>query len=143
MPSTDNPLHRYQPEDPPTLSANVTAPFPGQPGVFLSSVDMDDGVLKAEARATADGANYPVCDGRSDQVHSSCPSFPVGMPTAGQGVVVSLRVRSGGGRAGRGEERRSPALGRGGFAQAAWRVLRRRTVTAVPPPATISAAAAP
>ncbi|MFI8888383.1 beta-propeller fold lactonase family protein [Streptomyces sp. NPDC053813] len=26
MPSTDNPLHRDHPEDPPTLSANVTAP---------------------------------------------------------------------------------------------------------------------
>ncbi|MGW3661399.1 hypothetical protein ACWD6R_39855 [Streptomyces sp. NPDC005151] len=26
MPSTDDPLHRDQPEDPPTLSANVTAP---------------------------------------------------------------------------------------------------------------------
>ncbi|MFG2408109.1 hypothetical protein ACGFR8_27970, partial [Streptomyces brevispora] len=26
MPSTDDPLHRDQPEDPPTLPANVTAP---------------------------------------------------------------------------------------------------------------------
>ncbi|MFE4366747.1 ISL3 family transposase [Streptomyces sp. NPDC056835] len=67
--------------------------FPGLPGVFLSSVDMDDGVLRVEARATAEGANCPVCDGWSSRVHSSYLRFPVDMPTAGQGVVVSLCVR--------------------------------------------------
>lgn len=67
--------------------------FPGLPGVFLSSVDMDDGVLRVEARSKASGANCPVCKSRSGRVHSSYLRFPVDMPTAGQGVVVSLRVR--------------------------------------------------
>lgn len=67
--------------------------FPGLSGVFLSSVDTDDGVLKVEARAAAGGANCPVCDGWSDRMHSSYLRFPVDLPTAGQRVVVSLRVR--------------------------------------------------
>ncbi|MFI1382464.1 ISL3 family transposase [Embleya sp. NPDC020886] len=50
-------------------------------------------MLKVEARAAADGANCPVCDGWSNRMHSSYLRFPVDLPTAGQRVVVSLRVR--------------------------------------------------
>lgn len=65
----------------------------------------------------------------------------------GTGRDALLAGSERGRRAGRGEGRRpvarGPPLGCGGVAQAARRVLRRRTATAVPPPATISAAATP
>ena len=61
--------------------------------VFVGSVQVAETVVRVEARSTARHAACPGCGCRSGRIHGSYLRFPRDLPTAGQCVVVALRVR--------------------------------------------------
>ncbi|MFD7405736.1 transposase family protein [Streptomyces sp. NPDC059866] len=67
--------------------------FPSVSGIAVASIDADGEAIHIEARCTATGAACPVCGTRSEKVHSSYLRFPADLPSAGQHVVLALRVR--------------------------------------------------
>ncbi|MFE7044565.1 ISL3 family transposase [Streptomyces atratus] len=67
--------------------------FPSVVGVAVMSVGIGGGAIRIEARCTASGASCPDCGTWSDRVHAFYLRFPADLPSAGQRVVLSLRVR--------------------------------------------------
>ncbi|MFJ8364506.1 ISL3 family transposase [Streptomyces sp. NPDC093984] len=67
--------------------------YPSVSGMAIASVDADGEAIRIEARCTAAGAACPICGSWSQRVHSSYLRFPADLPSAGQHVVLALRVR--------------------------------------------------
>ncbi|WP_461091580.1 ISL3 family transposase [Streptomyces incanus] len=67
--------------------------FPSIADVAVLSVDVNDEAISIGARSTAAGAACPGCGSRSNRIHSSYLRFPADVPSAGQQVVLCLRVR--------------------------------------------------
>nr|WP_237535909.1 ISL3 family transposase [Streptomyces sp. SID3343] len=57
------------------------------------SVDVDDEVVRVEARCTRAGASCPVCGAWSNRVHGSYLRFPADVPCGGRKLVLRLHVR--------------------------------------------------
>ncbi|MFI6703520.1 hypothetical protein ACIBJC_32005 [Streptomyces sp. NPDC050509] len=45
--------------------------FPAIADIATKSVDVNNGIVRVDARSIADGAVYPVCGVRSNRVHGS------------------------------------------------------------------------
>ncbi|MFF2060594.1 transposase family protein [Streptomyces sp. NPDC058200] len=54
---------------------------------------MNNEAIRIEACSTATGSACPACGTWSSRVHSSYLRFPADVPSAGQRVVLCLRVR--------------------------------------------------
>jgi transposase len=67
--------------------------FPSVADVEVLSVDVNIGIVRVDARCTADGAACPGCGAWSSRVHGSYVRFPADAPSAGRKVVLRLRVR--------------------------------------------------
>ena len=62
--------------------------FPSVADVEVLSVDVDIGIVRVDARCTADGAACPGCGAWSSRVHGSYVRFPADAPSAGRRVVL-------------------------------------------------------
>ncbi|MFE6274520.1 ISL3 family transposase [Streptomyces goshikiensis] len=62
-------------------------------GVHVVAVEVAEAGVRVEARSTMGGASCPSCGRWSARVHGSYLRFPRDLPTAGQRVVLSLKVR--------------------------------------------------
>ncbi|GAA2590308.1 transposase family protein [Streptomyces tubercidicus] len=67
--------------------------FPSIADVLVLSVDVNNEAIRIEACSTATGSACPACGTWSSRVHSSYLRFPADVPSAGQRVVLCLRVR--------------------------------------------------
>ncbi|MFB6849791.1 transposase family protein [Streptomyces sp. NPDC056373] len=67
--------------------------FPSVAGVAVASVEADGEAIRIEARCAAAGAACPGCASWSERAYSSYLRFPADLPSAGQRVVLALRVR--------------------------------------------------
>jgi hypothetical protein len=67
--------------------------FPGVVNVAITSVEADAAEVLVAIRGTASGARRPGCGGWSDRIHGSYLRRPAHLPSAGQPVTLSLRVR--------------------------------------------------
>ncbi|MFD7713361.1 transposase family protein [Streptomyces sp. NPDC059786] len=61
--------------------------------VLVESVEVTDMIVRVGALSTARQATCPGCEGPSGRLHGSYLRFPHDLPTAGELVVVALRVR--------------------------------------------------
>ncbi|GAA2463417.1 ISL3 family transposase [Streptomyces macrosporus] len=61
--------------------------------VAVLSVDVNTAIVRVDARCTATGAVCPECGTWSSLVHGSYLRFPADVSSAGQSVVLRLRVR--------------------------------------------------
>ncbi|MFF5538138.1 transposase family protein [Streptomyces cinerochromogenes] len=68
-------------------------PFPSSTDVAVLSVDVNDEVVRIEARRTVAGVACPGCGIWSRRVHSSYLRFPADVPSGGRRVALCLHVR--------------------------------------------------
>ncbi|WP_234339847.1 MULTISPECIES: transposase family protein [Streptomyces] len=67
--------------------------FPSIANVAVLSVDVSIAMVRVDAKCTTIGAACPECGTWSTHVHSSYLRFSADVPSAGQRVVLQLRVR--------------------------------------------------